>query len=74
MLFSSVCQSALSLVGRVVSQGQMTKTAKVLVTRHVRHPLVEKVVKKRKTYLVRLFICSPRARVRCIKSKPLPGP
>lgn len=53
MFLTTACLSALSLVGRVVSQGQMMKTAKVLVTRHVRHPLVQKVVRKRKTYLVR---------------------
>ncbi len=53
MFLTAVCGAALSLVGRVVSQGQMMKTAKVLVTRHVRHPIAEKVVRKRKTYLVR---------------------
>eukprot|EP00045_Choanoeca_perplexa_P001188 m.18341 g.18341 ORF g.18341 m.18341 type:complete len:108 (-) comp10788_c0_seq2:206-529(-) len=43
----------LQLVGKVVSTpGTMQKTAKVEVVRLYRHPIVEKVVRKRKKYLV----------------------
>eukprot|EP00730_Choanoeca_flexa_P012100 TRINITY_DN3289_c0_g1_i1.p1 TRINITY_DN3289_c0_g1~~TRINITY_DN3289_c0_g1_i1.p1 ORF type:complete len:108 (+),score=19.30 TRINITY_DN3289_c0_g1_i1:137-460(+) len=43
----------LQLIGKVISMPKtMQKTAKVEVTRLVRHPVVEKVIKKRSKYLV----------------------
>eukprot|EP00037_Helgoeca_nana_P023960 m.251160 g.251160 ORF g.251160 m.251160 type:complete len:113 (+) comp26498_c0_seq1:1367-1705(+) len=44
--------AALRLVGRVISNQEMQKTAKVVVTRLAEHAKVKKVLKKRKTYLV----------------------
>eukprot|EP00035_Acanthoeca_spectabilis_P021586 m.439039 g.439039 ORF g.439039 m.439039 type:complete len:112 (-) comp18324_c0_seq1:154-489(-) len=52
MQFSGVRLGALRLVGRVVSNREMDKTAKVVVTRMAEHPKFKKVLKHRKTYLV----------------------
>ena len=41
-----------TLVGRVVSNREMDKTAKVEVSRHVTHGKTKKVVRRRKVYLV----------------------
>mmetsp|Transcript_11490 Transcript_11490/g.34629 ORF Transcript_11490/g.34629 Transcript_11490/m.34629 type:complete len:118 (+) Transcript_11490:260-613(+) len=49
---SQVARAALTLVGRVVSNREMEKTAKVVVTRLAEHPKVKRTIKLRKTYLV----------------------